>query len=149
VEPEPLAALPLLEPLGVEDEPLAGGVLLEPLDALPDGEDGEVVAEPLPLVDPLVEPPDAESFLFASADEDELEDDGELGVVAPPDIEPDAEPEGELGEVLEPADDEAPEPGAVEVREALSLSPHAATPSARETAAARIESFMCGPPWLG
>ena len=105
-----------------------GVLLLEPLDELLEGA--------------LDEPPEAESF-FVASDEALDEDDGELGVVALPDAEPDAD-DGELGVVVEPADEDEPEPGAVEVREALlpALSPHAATPRARETAAAKIESFI-------
>jgi hypothetical protein len=138
VLPEPLAALPPVLP---EDEPLAEGVLLEPeLDG--------VLLEPLALV----EPPAAESFLLGSAaEDDELEEDGELGVVALPDAEP--EPEGVEalpdGVELEPADDE--EPGALPDLFAA-LSPQAVSrlaPSARETATARVESLISGPPWVG
>ena len=140
---EPPAALPPVLP---EDEPLAEGVLLEPeLDG--------VLLEPLALV----EPPAAESFLAGSAVEDEeLEDDGELGVVAlPPDMEPEVEPEPDGVEALpdgvelEPADDE--EPGAVPAPR-LASSPQAVSrlaPSAMETATARVESLIYGPPWVG
>jgi hypothetical protein len=121
-------------------EPLAGGVL-EPLaELLLEGDElelGVLLVEPLALV----EPPAAESFLVASDDEDELEDDGELGVDAPPETEPDAEPEGELGLVVEPADEDAPEPGVVldaarspSVRSQPVSKP---APSARETATAK------------
>ncbi len=135
--PEPLAALP------PEVEPLAEGVLLElELDG--------VLLEPLELV----EPPAAESFLVGSAaEDDELEEDGELGVVALPDAEPEAEPEGvealPAGVELEPAEDE--EPGALPDLFAA-LSPQAVSrlaPSARETATARVESLIRGPPWVG
>jgi len=88
------------------------------------------------------------------------------------DAEPEAAPEGELdgveldeeeaapegedgvleGDDVEPDEDAAPE-GVVlvsrAVRPALLLSPQAARPRAKETAAAMIESFMCSPPWLG
>ena len=109
---------------------------VEPLAALPEG---EVLAEPL-----LVPPPEAESFLAGSvvAEEDELEDDGELGVVVP-DAEPDAEPDGELGVVAEPEDEVAPEPGAA--RRSPVLSPHAVSmpaPSAMELATAKAESLI-------
>ncbi len=81
-----------------ELEPLAGGVL-EPLAAPLDGVDDELDA-----------PPEAESFFVASADEEELEDDGGvLGVVlTEPDVE--LEPDGAVdGVVVEPADeDDAP-----------------------------------------
>ena len=139
LELDPLAALPL----GDEAEPDAGGVLLEPLDALPEGEDelGEELIEP----DALVEPPDAESF-FVESDEEALEDDdGALGVLALPDVEPDAEPEGELGVVLEPADEDV-EPGAVLLETArspsLSQPVRSPAPSARETATAIVESLI-------
>jgi hypothetical protein len=142
VLPDPLAALPPVLP---EDEPLAEGVLLEP-------ELGGVLLEPLELV----EPPAAESFLLGSAAEDEeLEEDGELGVVALPDAEPEVEPEPDGVEALpdgvelEPADDE--EPGALPDLFAA-LSPQAVSrlaPSAMETATARVESLISGPPWVG
>ncbi len=72
------------------------------------------------------------------------------------DAEPEAEPEGEVlvvpeGEEVAPDEDAAPEGGVLvsrAVRPEL-LSPQAARPRARETAAARMESFMCSPPWLG
>ena len=115
--------------------------------------DGAVV---LPLA---LEPPDAESFFVASADEEALED-GELGVVVPDaeldelesffdmstDAEPEAEPEGELGVVLEPAEDEDEPAGGV-VRETVrspSLSQPVSNPapSARDTATARVVSLM-------
>lgn len=70
-------------------------------------------------------------------------------------IEPDTAPEGEdgvvEGDVVAPDEDAAPE-GGVAVSRAVrpvSLSPQAARPKATETAAARIGSFMCSPPWLG
>ena len=135
---EPLAALPPLLPLGVEDEPDAEGVLLEPLDELL-------------LEGALDEPPEAESF-FVASDEALEDDDGELGVLALPDTEPDAEPDGELGVVVEPLDDEDAEPGAEEVEPgaldfevARSLSPQPVSrpaPSASETANARAESLI-------
>jgi hypothetical protein len=115
--------------------------------------DGAVV-EPLAL-----EPPDAESFFVASADEEALED-GELGVVVPDaeldelesffdmstDAEPEAEPEGELGVVLEPAEEDDEPAGGV-VRETVrspSLSQPVSNPapSARDTATARVVSLM-------
>jgi len=73
------------------------------------------------------------------------------------DAEPEAAPEGAVlvvpeGEEVAPDEDAAPEGGVLvsrAVRPALLLSPQAARPKARETAAARMESFMCSPPWLG
>jgi len=106
---------------------------------------GVVLVAPLELA-----PPDAESFLVVSEEDEEDEDAGALGVVVLPDAEPDALPEGELGVVvLEP--DVAPELGVV-VREVPALSPHAVNmlaPNARDTATARVESLIRGPPWLG
>ena len=111
------------------------------------------------LLEPLaLEPPDAESFFVASADEEALED-GELGVVVPDaeleelesffdvstDAEPEAEPEGELGVVLEPEEDEEPAGGVVrETVRSPSLSQPVSNPapSARDTATARVESLM-------
>jgi hypothetical protein len=111
-----------------------GALEVDPLAALPEG---EVLAEP------LVVPPDAESFLAGSAvEEDELEDDGELGVVVP-DAEPDAEPDGELGVVAEPEDEVAPEPGVA--RRSPVLSPQAVSilaPSTMEIATAKAESLI-------
>ena len=131
---EPLAALPPVLPLGVEDEPDAEGVLLEPLDdELLEGA----------LDEPPEALPEAESF-FVASDEALEDDDGELGVVALPDAEPDAEPDGELGVVVEP-DDEDVEPGALDLEAARSLSPQPVSspaPSARETANARAESLI-------
>jgi len=117
--------------------------------------DGAVV-EPLALE----EPPDAESFFVASADEEALED-GVLGVVVPDaeldeelesffdmstDAEPEAEPEGELGVVLEPAEEDDEPAGGV-VRETVrspsrSQPVSKVAPSARDTATARVESLM-------
>jgi hypothetical protein len=116
--------------------------------------DGAVV-EPLAL-----EPPDAESFFVASADEEALEE-GELGVVVPDaeleelesffdmstDAEPEAEPEGELGVVVVEPAEEDDEPAGGVVRETVrspSLSQPVSNPapSARDTATARVESLM-------
>jgi hypothetical protein len=125
-----------------------GGVLVAPPAALPEGEVlvaplAVPLAEPEPLTEPLVVPPPAESFFAVSVEEeDELEDDGELGVVVP-DAEPEAEPEGELGVVAEPDDEVAPEPGAAPRLPAL--SPQAVStpaPSAMEIATARAESLI-------
>jgi hypothetical protein len=85
----------------------------------------------------------------------ELDEDGELGLLALPDmepeVEPEAEPEGELGVVLEPLDDVAPEPGLEAARSPSVLSQPASNPapSARETATAKAESLIVGPPWVG
>ena len=123
-------------------------MLLEPPAALPDGDVvveplAEPLAEPEPLTEPLVAPPPAESFFAGSVEEDdELEDEGELGVVVP-DAEPEAEPDGELGVVAEPDDEVAPEPGAAPRLPAL--SPQAVSmpaPRAMEIATAKAESLI-------
>jgi hypothetical protein len=113
------------------------------------------------LLEPLaLEPPDAESFFVASADEEALED-GELGVVVPDaeleelesffdmstDAEPEAEPEGALGVVVVEPAEEDDEPAGGVVRETVrspSLSQPVSNPapSARDTATARVESLM-------
>ena len=116
---------------------------------------GEVVepapAEPLVLPDAellllgLVEAPPPALFFSSGV------------VVAEPEAEPEAAPEGAVlvvpeGDEVAPDEDAAPEGGVLvsrAVRPALLLSPQAARPKARETAAARMESFMCSPPWLG
>lgn len=81
-----------------------------------------------------------------AAPEGEVDDGAELD-------EEEAAPDGAVeGDVVEPDEDAAPEGGVLvsrAVRPALLLSPQAARPKARETAAARMESFMCSPPWLG
>jgi hypothetical protein len=111
-------------------------LVLEPPAAAPEDDVLGEVLESLPLAEPVVEPPGAESFFAMSPDEDE-----ELVV---PDAEPEAEPDGELGEVAEPEDDVGPEPGAA--RRSPVLSPQAASilaPSAMEIATAKAESLIC------
>ena len=95
------------------------------------------------LDEPLVAPAPAEPLGVLDIDP-----------LAPPalflsvELEPDAAPDGLLGVVgdeVAPDEDAAPEGGVAvsrAVRPAL-LSPQAARPKATETAAARIESFMC------
>lgn len=150
-----------LEPLAGGVEPLAGGVL-EPLEALLEGAEelgAGVLEEPLALD----EPPEAESFFVASADEEELEDDGGVAGAAPaelededpgvvgftvtePDVELEPEPEGAVAEpdgvVVEPLDEEDDAP----VRAlSLTLSPHAVSmlaPKTIDTATAKVESLM-------
>jgi hypothetical protein len=115
-------------------------------------------------VDPLalVEPPAAESFFSFSAsavaEELELEPAGADGALAggvtltEPDAELDGAVDGELG-VVEPAEDEEPDGGVVfeTARSPASLSQPVSNPapSAKDTATAKVESLMCGPPWLG
>ena len=130
--------------------------MLEPLDALLDGagELGEVPTEPLALD----EPPAAESFFVESADEEELEDDGVLGA-APAELEdedggvlgftltePDVElePDGAVdGVVVEPADEDDDAPGLVVAERSSPQPVSIPAPSARETATAKVVSFIC------
>jgi len=123
--------------LEVELDPLVAPAPAAPLGVLP-----EVALELLGLDDA---PPPALFFSSVLIEPeglvvlDEAAPEGEDGVVAPE------------GDVVEPDEDAAPEGGVLvsrAVRPAL-LSPQAARPKARETAAARMESFMCSPPWLG
>jgi hypothetical protein len=133
---------PLVAP--AELEPLEGWLALDwPLE---DPEPAEPLAEPLPDMEPegLDEAPPPALFFSSgvveAAPEEELELEGELdgedGVLEGDEVEPDedAEPDGD-----------AP----VLPAEPVLLSPQAARPRAKETAAARMESFMCSPPWLG
>jgi len=114
-------------------------VLLEPLDALPLGEElGGVAVEPPAPLEELLLDGELGVLELGVLDEDDAEPDGELGVVV---AEPLAEPE------VEPA------PGVVRVAErSPALSPQAVrrvAPSAIETATARAESLISGPPWVG
>lgn len=133
---------------GVLLEPLDDGELLEPLAALPLGCDGEA-----PEALELDEPPEAGALGVAEL---------ELGELLSLSLSTETEPEAELeldgveaepdGEVVEPADED--EPGArapvvfVASRSQAVSNP---APSARDTAAARIESLMkasvVGVPW--
>jgi hypothetical protein len=122
-----------------------GWLLVEPAPALPDIEPelGVDEAPPPALFFSSVDEEAAPELElgeegWVALDEDEAEPEGEDGVVVAPE-----------GEDVEPEDDAAPEPPVVRPAEPVSLSPQAARPKARVTAAARIESFMCSPPWLG
>jgi hypothetical protein len=113
----------------------------------------------------LVEPPAAVSLSFFSsavggvagvagvAPEAALEELDSSFFSMPTDAEPEAAP-GALGVVVEPAEEDAEPDGGV-VREtarspaSLSQPVSNPAPSARETATAKVESLMCGPPWLG
>jgi hypothetical protein len=132
---------PLVAPAELELEEgwlLVLGELLEPAPAAPLGVLPEVALELLLGLDEA--PPPALFFSSVLID-----------------AEPEAAPEGAVlvvpeGEEVAPDEDAAPEGGVLvsrAVRPALLLSPQAARPKARETAAARMESFMCSPPWLG
>ena len=148
LEPLPDAAGALLEPLdGVLLDEL-DGALLEPLAALPLGCDGEA-----PEALELDEPPEAGALGDAELELEEL-----LSLSLSTETEPeaeleldgvDAEPDGE---VVEPADED--EPGArapVLLAASRSQAVSNPAPSARDTAAARIESLMkasvVGVPW--
>ena len=112
------------------EEGAVGELLLEPLAALPVLDDGGVA-----LLE-LDEPPEAGALGDAPDEELELLSD---------DIEPETEPDGAAGEVVEPADED--EPGArapVLFVASRSQAVSRLAPSARDTAAARIESLMCG-----
>jgi 5-methyltetrahydropteroyltriglutamate--homocysteine methyltransferase len=123
----------------LEDE--LDGALLEPLAALPLGCDGAA------LELELDEPPEAGALGEA---EDELELLSLL--LMSTDAEPEVELDGVLGVVVAPADeDDEPEGGVVfeTVRSPSRSQPVSnPAPSARDTATARVESFMW-PPWLG
>jgi hypothetical protein len=135
-----------------EDEPL-GCWVVEPEAAEPPFEEPDDGA----AEEDDEAPPLALSFFWMSIEVDEelepegaaLEPEGELVVPA---AELDDEPGAVLGDAVEPAGavvvlDELAAPGARE----LLLSPQAvsaAAPNVRETAIARVESFMW-PPWLG
>lgn len=149
LEPLPDAAGALLDPLdGVLLDELDEGALLEPLAALPLGCDGDA-----PEALELDEPPEAGALGVAELELEEL-----LSLSLSTETEPEAEDELDGvdaepdGEVVEPADED--EPGArapvlfVASRSQAVSNP---APSARDTAAARIESLMkasvVGVPW--
>ncbi|HJT61807.1 MAG TPA: hypothetical protein VJ797_09000 [Burkholderiales bacterium] len=136
----PDAAGALLDPLdGVLLDELDEGELLEPLAALPLGCEGEA-----PDALELEEPPEAGALGVAELELEEL-----LSLSLSTETEPeaeleldgvDAEPDGE---VVEPADED--EPGArapVLLAASRSQAVSNPAPSARDTAAARIESLM-------
>jgi hypothetical protein len=131
--------LELLDAAGALLEPLDDGALLEPLAALPLGCDG---AAPEALE--LDEPPEAGALGVAELELEEL-----LSLSLSTETEPEAElePDGvdaePDGEVVEPADED--EPGArapVVLVASRSQAVSNPAPSARDTAAARIESLM-------
>lgn len=149
-EVEPLAEL--LSCFGASDEvdalELDDGALVEPLEL------GEVLSEPLALE----EPPAALSFFSVEVDALD-EEDGAGGVAVELDVELsfffeasietelDVEPEGAAGVVVEPADEDAEPDGVVVVLE-TARSPSRSqpvsmpAPSARETATAKVVSFI-------
>ena len=120
------------------DEELLAGALLEPLAALPLSFGWSALVLELELD----APPEAELGGVAGVALEELS-----FFDASTDTEPEAEPDGVLGVVVEPADDEDEPAGGV-VRE-TARSPASRSqpairpaPSARETATARVDSFM-------
>jgi hypothetical protein len=119
-----------------DDEPLGLGLLggVELL-APPLGELGLLLLEELGLLG-LLAPPEAEPDFALSLDEDGLDELDE----APPD--------GDEGELLGEDVLELEEPGPDEALLGLSPRSHAARPRASATATAIAESFMC-PPWVG
>jgi hypothetical protein len=95
----------------------------------------------------LDEPPEAGALGEALDEELELLSLDE-GAVTEPEAEPEAEPDGG---VVEPADEDDEEPGALAPVLVVASRSHAVSrlaPSARDTAVARMESLM-RPPWLG
>ena len=99
----------------------------------------------------LLEPPDAGALGVAADDELELLSLLFMSTVAEPEVE--LEPDGAVAGVeVEPAEDEDEPAGGVvfEMLRSPSRSQPVSKPalSARDTAAARIESLM-RPPWLG
>lgn len=133
-----------------DDEDEAGaledGALLDPLAALPLGCDGAA------LELELDEPPEAGALGVALEDELELLSLSLLLMSTDAEPEVELEPDGAVAGVeVEPADDE--DEGGV-VRETV-RSPSRSqpvsrpAPSARDTATARVESFIMWPPWLG
>jgi hypothetical protein len=117
------------------------GELLEPLAALP------LLLGGVPEALELDEPPEAGALGEALDEELELLSLDE-GAVTEPEAEPEAEPDGG---VVEPADEDDEEPGAlapVLVVASRSQAVSRLAPSARDTAVARMDSLM-RPPWLG
>jgi hypothetical protein len=101
----------------------------------------ELDAEPL-VEGAALEPPAADCSFFCTSVDAEPDagpdgavalPDGVVGVVVPEDAEPDG------GVVRETARSPA----------SLSQPVSNPAPSARDTATAKVESLMCGPPWLG
>lgn len=142
---DPLPAGALAADEDGDEELELDGELLEPLAALPLGvDDGlldELELDAPPEAGELGEAPDELELELLSVDDEPIE----------PEAEPDAEPEGDDdGEVVEPEDDvELGDFAPVLPAPPLRSQPvRRLAPSARETAAARIESLMW-PPWLG
>ena len=111
-----------------------------------------MLAEPLALVEPPEAEDDGVLGVLPDAELDEEESFLVGSTVADPDTELELEPEGAVDGVVEPADDEEEAGGVVlETARSPSLSQPVSipAPSARETATAKAESLICGPPWLG
>jgi hypothetical protein len=116
--------------------------------ALGDEELGLLELGELALGDEELAPPEAEPDFEASLEPDPLtpaeeleEDPGDVG-------DEEAPLDGDEGELGEDAVLELEEPGLDEVLLESPPRSHAASPKARATAAARMESFM-SPPWVG
>ena len=124
------------------------GVLL-----LPDALDGALLLEPLAALPPLLggvlpealeldEPPEAGALGDALDEELELLSADEPGDTEP-EAEPEAEPEGAVdGDVVEPLDEDEPGARAPVFGASRSQAVSNPAPSARDTAAARMESLM-------
>lgn len=137
--------------VGEEDEPLGlellGDELLgDELLAPPLGELELLLLEELGLLG-LLAPPEADPDLGVSLEADPLMPEDELDEDGLDGLD-DAPPEGDEDELLGEGDVlELEEPGLDELLLALSRS-HAARPRASATATAIADSFMC-PPWVG
>ena len=139
-----------LELEGCEELSLEGAAEL-------DDEDGELVAPEPAVPEPELgaaledeDAPPALSFFWMSIEVDEeLEPDGEVGAAVVPEADEDDEPDGAAvepdGEVVL---EELEAPDGARLLSLRSQPVRAAAPNARETARARVETFMW-PPWLG
>jgi hypothetical protein len=131
----------LVEPLAAPLSCLGASEVEDALDE-DDGAAGEVLSEPLALV----EPPEADGVLgVVVALDEELSFFFDASIDTDPDVEPAA---GADGVVVEPAEEEDAEPAGGVVREtarspSLSQPVRIPAPSARETATAKVVSFIC------
>jgi hypothetical protein len=139
---------------GSLEEPLAAGAELDELLELGALEVPEPLVEPLAAPDLSLSASVLEELLELGLEElggvaaelDELEPDGGVVTVAEPDVE--LEPDGVDGVVVPvPELDDEEERSAAGRSGPRSQPPIRLAPSARETAAARIDNFMW-PPWL-
>ena len=146
----------LVEPLAAPLSCFGASDVEEALDE-DDGAAGDVLSEPLALV----EPPEADGALgVVVALDEELSLFLDASIETELDVEPEpegaagaaeldeAEPEGAAGVVVELDEEEPAEPDGVVVREtarspSLSQPVRIPAPSARETATAKVVSFIC------